>query len=865
MAHQTRKQDWRSLCTPDICLDLVLVSLSIGLVLAATDRTAIAQIVPDNTLGNERSHLTPQDVIEGGATRGANLFHSFSEFNIGEGQQVYFANPNGIQRILSRVTGNNRSQILGTLGVLGNADLFLINPNGILFGANARLDVRGSFVASSAEAIVFPNQVSFSASNPQTPPLLTVSVPIGLQLGANPGSLTVQGTGHNLSYNPDTDTQRVDSPGLQVGIGRTLALIGGNLELQGGSLRAESGQIALGSVAQSGLVNLSATSEGYGFDYAAIGQFGTMELRDRAVADVSGATGGAIQVQGGRVTLRNGSALLSITQGDGRGGTLSINAAESLDLLGDSTDRPQPYASSITSESQGTGVSGDIIINTRRLTMLDGGLVTTYNFGGGGGNIAVNAVESVDLIGSGFQDSGLYAGTQSEGDSGNLSITTDRLLVDGAALFTSTNGGGNGGDLTVTARTITVLNTQVESSTFAGGNAGNLTLRATDSIELRGTRDPNGDNPGGLFAQTNFPATGNGAQMLIETGRLSISDGSNIQVATFGEGNAGSLIVRAHEIELFNSPGFQNQFDPRITSINAGSKTDINVPNPPSGNGGNLEIYADRLSLRNNTRISNFSLGTGQAGDLLISAHLIELHDRSTITTETRSTNGGNITVQNATLVLLRNGSMITTTAGTAQAGGDGGNIAIATNFLVAFPTEDSNIAADAFTGRGGNIDITTQGIFGIEFRDRQTPRSDITASSQFGINGVVTINTPDIDPAQGAVELPTTFSTPSLARGCQTRGSQTSSFVNTGRGGVPTNPTDPLIADTLWQDLELLGETHKGAREQPTTNHQQVRTEPIIEAQGWIVLSNGTIVLTAQPFRVTPYSIESQGRLFCY
>ncbi|MGH2416665.1 MAG: filamentous hemagglutinin N-terminal domain-containing protein, partial [Microcystaceae cyanobacterium] len=142
---------------------------------------AIAQIVPDGTLGSESSTVKqdningfPSDVIEGGAARGANLFHSFSEFNVGEGRGAYFANPAAIENILSRVTGGNLSNILGTLGVLGNANLFFINPNGIVFGPNARLDLRGSFVASTADSLLFENGFEFSASNPQAPPLLTV-------------------------------------------------------------------------------------------------------------------------------------------------------------------------------------------------------------------------------------------------------------------------------------------------------------------------------------------------------------------------------------------------------------------------------------------------------------------------------------------------------------------------------------------------------------------------------------------------------------------------------------------------------------------------------------------------------------------
>ncbi len=131
---------------------------------------AMAQIVPDNSLGREGSVVVPNqnirgipsDRIDGGAVRGGNLFHSFQEFNVDVGRGAYFSNPDSIVNILTRVTGDNISNILGTLGVLGNANLFLINPNGIVFGPNARLDVGGSFFASTADGILFENGVEYS-------------------------------------------------------------------------------------------------------------------------------------------------------------------------------------------------------------------------------------------------------------------------------------------------------------------------------------------------------------------------------------------------------------------------------------------------------------------------------------------------------------------------------------------------------------------------------------------------------------------------------------------------------------------------------------------------------------------------------
>ena len=91
--------------------------------------TAVAQITPDSSLGAENSVVDTngnRDTINGGAIRDANLFHSFQEFNVEALREAYFANPDGIANIFSRVTGSNLSDIQGVLGVLGDANLYLI-------------------------------------------------------------------------------------------------------------------------------------------------------------------------------------------------------------------------------------------------------------------------------------------------------------------------------------------------------------------------------------------------------------------------------------------------------------------------------------------------------------------------------------------------------------------------------------------------------------------------------------------------------------------------------------------------------------------------------------------------------------------
>ncbi|GET44501.1 filamentous hemagglutinin outer membrane protein [Microseira wollei NIES-4236] len=283
------------------------IGVAIGLLAIALDKIALAQITPDGTLGTESTIVTPinqlRDQIEGGAIRGANLFHSFREFNIGAGRQVYFANPTGIENILTRVTGSTRSEILGTLGVLGNANIFLINPNGIVFGSNARLDLRGSFLASTASSFKFADGIEFSATNPQAPPLLTINVPMGLQFGVGAGAIAT-----NVNLTPDAVSLNVDP-------GRTLALVGGDLRLEGGStLQAPGGRIELGSVGDNSFVSFTPTPGGFVLGYEGVANFRDIQLLGReraATVSTAGSGGGNIQVQSRKLTL-DGSAVIEL-------------------------------------------------------------------------------------------------------------------------------------------------------------------------------------------------------------------------------------------------------------------------------------------------------------------------------------------------------------------------------------------------------------------------------------------------------------------------------------------------------------------------------------------------------------------------
>jgi filamentous hemagglutinin family protein len=311
-----------------------------GLVLFGGDY-AHAQITPDNTLGKEASVVKPNvnikgqnsDLIEGGATRGANLFHSFSEFNVGEGRGAYFANPDGIQNIFSRVRGTNLSDIRGTLGVNGSANLFLLNPNGIIFGPNAKLDMGGSFLGSTANSIKFADGFELSASatdstraptdSQQTDsirfPLLTISVPIGLQYGGTSGGIRVQGSS------------------LQVQPGQTLALVGGNVSMNGGSLKVPGGRVELGGLTGTGTVGLTVNGNDVRLSFPDSVPRADISLTQSALVDVTAGGGGSIHVNAGNLNILENSVLLAgIGQNLGLvgsvAGDIEINATGTINL-----------------------------------------------------------------------------------------------------------------------------------------------------------------------------------------------------------------------------------------------------------------------------------------------------------------------------------------------------------------------------------------------------------------------------------------------------------------------------------------------------------------------------------------------------
>ncbi|MEH1840722.1 MAG: filamentous hemagglutinin N-terminal domain-containing protein [Nostoc sp.] len=1119
--------------------------------------------IPDNTLGAESSLVTPftpdspVDVINGGAQRGANLFHSFREFNVAEGRGAYFYSRSAdIQNILARVTGGNPSKIFGTIGTFGNSNpnLFLINPSGIIFGRNASLNIGGSFVATTANALQFGNRGFFSASEQNIPsPLLTI----------NPSALLFNQINQNAAIQNSSvafagkDSAGFNAFGLQVPDGKSLLLVGGNVSMDGGELNAFGGRVELGGLGELGSVALNVDGDNLSLKFPENVGRASVSLTNQAAIYVEGAGGGNIAVNAKNLDILGGSIVLGgIEEGLGTpetiGGDITLNAtgeikvADRSVVFNDVRLRSQGNAGNITTdsasfslrdgaqlgtstfgqgnagnvtvsaknavdiadasifstvESGAVGKGGNIDINAATLSLIDGAQLVTRTSEafnnlpagrGDAGNVNVKVTGAVNIAGenngllSGIDssvdtgtvgnggnitiDSGsfslrdgaeLIANTRGRGDAGSIAIqardtvsfdgvsnngvpsraasqvgdmamgnggsiniTTGSLLItNGARLSASTLGQGdassvaifardfvffngldsgvfsivqsgavgNGGNITIDSGTVSLNDgATLDTRTQGQGRAGNITVRARDSVSLAGipTKIVTGvgagsvgkggnldikatslslndgatlisaiyidyfDKPAGrgdagntnievtgpvtivgskdgiasgIFSLVSPGGIGNGGNIMISSDSLSLTDGALMSASTSGEGNAGTLKINtANAVSISGTRPTTGKSSGLFTftnSLNKGGDITINTHSftvsdgavldartTSNGNGGNIAVNANKVEVLDggqflsttsgkgsagkitlnatdsiivngtdatfDSRITQFptevpnlsassglfvrSSGLGTAGDIEVFSPKIRLDNQGRLTAESELGNGGNINLQ-TDLLLLRRGASISTTAGTDKTGGNGGNINInaPSGFIVAVPKENSDITANAYTGSGGRVDIRAFGIYGIQPRSKPTSLSDITASSEFGVNGTVELNTPDVDPNSGLVNLPTVPVDTSVAQTCQAGGNLAkNSFIITGRGGLPPNPSEALNADAVKVDLVSLNPNSDNRdRSFVPSKTTTPAPEPIIEATGLTLNEKGEVVLTANLPTTTPHS----------
>lgn len=810
-------------------LHLLRSSVTLALLVATNIQ---AQVTLDGSLGpagplSGPDYVIPPDV---GRQYGRNLFHSFGVFNVNSSESATFTGPYEVQNIIGRVTGGSSSTIDGLLrSNIPGADLFLVNPAGMIFGPNAKLDVQGSFHATTADFIRLEDGARFNAQPSPQDSVLTSAPPEAFGfLGENPAGITIQGE-------------------LEVPEQKTLSVIGGDIKINNGVLRAPGGRINLASVDSSGIV----TPHDDGLDVDSFARFGDIDISRDAYRNETTVDGGEIYIRSGQFLMDSAKVEANNTVGgkiDMKVDTLELTGgaqvdgnnrgnvtvvADTISLSGGSEGfRTQIHAGSDYGDPANQG-GGTVRIRTKNLAMSDGAAISSDSSGGGAGTVEVNA-ENISLTGSWrdetrglTQVTGIFATTANDENAGVVQIRTQSLEVrDGARISTSTSGVGDGGIIDVLAEEITLagrgidakgntLSAGIFSSSHSdtpvpSGKAGQIRIQ-TRNLEMRDGARISADTSG-------FGSAGN---IAISASSLEMKEGAQISASTFGSGNGGSLLVNADRVFLSGggsdsdiSTGIFTQAAPEsagqagdltitANSLEVQDGAFIDASTFGAGDGGDLQVSATDITLRDGGTISAVSRGTqaGKSGNINISAtDTLRLVDGSRITVQTDQADAGSIDLKVGRLVHLRKNSSITTSV--AGGKGDGGNITIDPTFVVLDGA--SQIVAQAREGSGGNIRIVTDSFF-------QSPDSRISASSELGIDGTVEIKSPDVDVAGDLAALPATFLDVSALLKQRCAGGRSAnnvnSFVVLGRSGISAAPDDlqpsPLMEEALLSHMD--------------------------------------------------------------
>jgi filamentous hemagglutinin family protein len=1020
----------RSLFQVGLQIGLFGLAGFVGVGILGWPEVAIAQITSDQTLSTTIASPDGRNfVIDNGDRSGGNLFHSFRTFSVPTGGSATFNNAPDVQNIFSRVTGNAVSNIDGLLRANGSANLFLLNPNGIIFGNNAQLNIGGSFIGSTANSLRFTDGLEFSAVNASQTPLLTISTPVGLNFGDASGMIQVNGLGSQERF----PNQQL---GLTTAIGQTFALIGSEVAFNGGIATAPSGRLEVGSVAR-GSVNLLPIATGWQLDYSNVQTFGTIQLRDRAalwnpyaignpqggiqlqgsninlnnsligavslssaassdivinasdslnlggvgtiypfssiVVNLAGASGnsGDVQINAPRLTVRDGTRIQTISQGSGDAGNVRVNSRSVL-LRGyaPANALPDPqdfFMSQISSAPLATGNGGDVRLTTRQLRIENGAFVGTVvgtGATGRSGDIQVDASHSIRTRGANPSQqiaTGILSFNYGIGSGGNIRVTTPRLtLRDGGEITSYTESQGQGGDVWVRAEDITArgvnprfgyLSSSIQSSTAGSGqggdvrveterlrlldgatvasytifpvngtiaptsgtgNAGNITVQADDFIEVVGVSS---DLLGGVSAITTSTfSRGDGGDSTVSTRRLSVREGGTVSAnvvlsiallgrppAGAGTGQGGDLTINARElIEVIGvSPTTADNSEIGVYNLGSGraGRATINTPElkiqaggavgastAAIGSAGRLTINASDIQISGTDAENNPSsigssatltteaiqriyflpaIPTGDTGSVTINTDRLAVTDGAEVSVRHQGTgNAGRLRI-NADTIALEGGQITASTVSgrggdlrinadqtlwldrqstiSAEAGGqgNGGNIRLSAPFTYAF--HDSDIIANADRGNGGRINIASDGIFGTQYRDQLTSDSDITATSNVGVSGTVKIDSLNLDTDSSFLALPGDVmdSSQEISQACAA--DQDNQFIITGQGGVPMNPND-ISSDRPWSDLRDLSEFTAAAMPVPYPD-----STALLEANSWQVNAAGAIELVTE------------------
>ena len=452
------------------------------------------------------------------------------------------------------------------------------------------------------------------------------------------------------------------------------------------------------------------------------------EVEDNAIG-----TGGNIDINAQSIEVVNGGQLQSGTRGIGQSGNIILSAQNRVVFDGTTSDRIfRSTAFSDVSNSAG-GDGGNIEITATSLEIRNGAQLQTSTSGNGNaGNVVINVQDlllSAENPDQPFNSVILSrVNPLANGSGGNIQVTADSVSFrDGAGAVVGTFGNGDSGNINIFSDSLEILDgAQFQAFTFGAGDAGKVTIEARNRVNLQGTSSSG--RPVTIFTSTSS-VSGQGNDIWITSPILQIQDGALLLASTESTQSSGDIVLSVGRLELSGGGRIETG------SFGGGAAGNVRIDATEgilvSGQDASFTERASLIPviaevLEPQSTISVLSSGTGAAGNIVIGAAgttpEIILDAGGRIIAESAAVDGGNITINLTDLLLLRNGSLISASAGTEQAGGNGGNIDISVPFIIAIPEENSDIAADAFEGTGGNVTINARGVFGIAPRAQRTP-----------------------------------------------------------------------------------------------------------------------------------------------
>ncbi len=866
-----------------------------GFFYAVAFHTATSQAqtpIPPITSSGLNTHISdPTSVngkvqydITGGTRAGSNLFHSFADFNVPNNNIANFLNDANLTttNILARVTPGNVSNIFGTIQTTGfdNANLFLMNPSGIVFGPNASLNIGGSVVFTTADYLRFADNGRFNAIPNATSDVILSTAPVlafGF-LGANPGAITIQGSQFATST------------------GHGISLVGGNITIESGTLEdstvrsahlsAPGGKIYLASVSSQGEVPEETFGQYSILTGQSLEEYGNIKVLQSSVIDSSGDGGGRILIRGGHLLIDESRISANVTGPTIRqfiGPNIDIEVTQDAVIrnkavLETSVDPGVAFGSSgthikadritirgvpgsiedfgtvpltgIISNTQGAGNAGSIVLRATRNIEITNvvSLFSTSGFNsdgtagspilatGNAGNVELTSTHGNILLSEGGRAMVVTSQTlNSSGNTGNIvaSALEGDIVLNGANLFTALlkDDGGQGGQVLIAAKNLRMDAGLLSNDNFGPLKPGGITVTLSDEMTVAGqsfivtgslspTGTPAGDinltakeiavTQGSLINNGTF-SSGPGGQLNITTAKLQITDGGQLDNGStlaplFGgipqgivpSGAGGTIMITDHggpthsvlidgagSMIVSNSEGvgaggniFVNADS--VTLQNGGMVSASTSGTAASSKGGSIIVNAtDHIVLSNLAAITASSTGTGNAGNILIDAgRQLDVQNGSIITRADHAS-GGNIDIRAIDSIRFLN-SQISASVGADS--GNGGNITIDPNVVI---LQNSQVLAQAAQGHGGNITITTPVFL-------QDQASLVDASSQFGVSGTVTIQSPTSNLSGTVTQLPSKPSdTQALLhnRCAALAGGEQSTFIVAGRDTLPSQP----------------------------------------------------------------------------